>query len=94
MAYGFKFFSLRASLTACNAKLQSYTLSAVTGVPQGFREQHLVYEKDTLRRKPDRHVNVLASYADRKAFCASQARRTMAQKLVILLFDYNVGRKA
>ena len=35
----------------------------------------------TIRRKPDRLVNVLASYADRKAFCAS--RRTMAQKLVI-----------
>ena len=45
----------------------------------------------TIRRKPDRLVNVLASYADRKAFCAS--RRTMAQNLVILLFDYNVGGK-
>jgi hypothetical protein len=35
----------------------------------------------TLRRKPDRHVNVLASFAGSEAFCAS--RRSMAQKLVI-----------
>ena len=34
-----------------------------------------------LRRKPDRHVNVLASYAGSKAFCAS--RRSMTQKLAI-----------
>jgi hypothetical protein len=36
----------------------------------------------TLRRKPDRHVNVFASYAGSEAFCASR-RSTMAQKLVI-----------
>jgi hypothetical protein len=84
----FQVFSLparvRASLTACNANYKATRCprSRVHLKDSGnntlsTKRTHSV----TLRRKPDRHVNVLASFAGSEAFCAS--RRSMAQKLVI-----------
>ena len=80
----FQVFSLRASLTACNANYKATRCprSRVHLRDSGSNTLSMKRTRSVaLRRKPDRHVNVLASYAGSKAFCAS--RRSMAQKLVI-----------